>query len=102
MNNQAFYRPASPWDYQPGKDNVKDPPEGYHFWKNYLPDLTPPWSGKLLDLSYSDPRTLAPKTVGIRPQRKEPGWGLKPLELPADHPSEQLQGRHLRRGHHHR
>lgn len=69
MNNQAF-TVCFAMDYQPGKDNVQDPPEEYDFWKNYVPELTPPWSGKLLDLSYSDPRTLKPKQLAFEPTGK--------------------------------
>ncbi len=70
MNNQAFTM-CFAMDYQPGKDNVQDPPEEYAFWRNYVPDMTPPWSGRLLDLSYSDPRTLQPKELGFDPTGKE-------------------------------
>lgn len=70
MNNQAF-TVCFAMDYQPGKDNVQDPPKEYDFWRNYVPKLTPPWSGKLLDLSYSDPKTLAPKKLGFDPTGKD-------------------------------
>ncbi|WP_298650074.1 FAD-dependent oxidoreductase [uncultured Proteiniphilum sp.] len=69
-NNQAF-TVCFAMDYQPGKDNVQDPPKEYNFWKNYVPEMTPPWSGKLLDLSYSDPKTLAPKRLGFDPSGKD-------------------------------
>ncbi len=70
MNNQAF-TVCFAMDYQPGKDNVQDPPKEYAFWRNYVPEMTPPWSGRLLDLSYSDPRTLQPKELGFDPTGKE-------------------------------
>ena len=70
MNNQAF-TVCFAMDYQPGVDNVQDPPKEYTFWKNYIPEMTPPWSGRLLDLSYSDPRTLNPKRLGFDPTCKE-------------------------------
>lgn len=70
MNNQAF-TVCFAMDYQPGKDNVQDPPEEYAFWKNYIPEMTPPWSGRLLDLTYSDPRTLRPKKLGFNPDGKD-------------------------------
>lgn len=70
MNNQAF-TVCFAMDYQPGKDNVQDPPEKYDFWKKYVPEMTPPWSGRLLDLSYSDPRTLKPKKMGFDPTGKD-------------------------------
>ncbi|MDY9917613.1 MAG: FAD-dependent oxidoreductase [Proteiniphilum sp.] len=70
MNNQAF-TVCFAMDYQPGKDNVQDPPKEYDFWKNYVPEMTPPWSGRLLDLSYSDPKTLVPKKLGFDPTGKD-------------------------------
>lgn len=69
MNNQAF-TVCFAMDYQPGVDNVQDPPEKYGFWSNYIPEMTPSWSGRLLDLSYSDPRTLKPKKLGFEPTGK--------------------------------
>lgn len=70
MNNQAF-TVCFAMDYQPGKDNVQDPPKEYDFWRKYVPEMTPPWSGRLLDLSYSDPRTLKPKKLGFDPTGKD-------------------------------
>lgn len=69
MNNQAF-TVCFAMDYQPGVDNVQDPPAEYAFWENYIPKMTPPWSGRLLALSYSDPRTLKPKRLGFDPTGK--------------------------------
>ena len=69
MNNQAFTI-CFAMDYQPGRDNVQDPPKEYDFWRKYVPEMTPPWSGRLLDLSYSDPRTLEPKKLGFDPSGK--------------------------------
>ncbi|MGI6073833.1 MAG: FAD-dependent oxidoreductase [Fermentimonas sp.] len=65
-NNQAF-TVCFAMDYQPGVDNVKEPPRNYNFWKNYVPDLTPAWSGRLLDLSYSNPSDLKPKRLEFDP-----------------------------------
>lgn len=69
-NNQDF-TVCFAMDYQSGKDNVQDPPKEYNFWKNYVQEMTLPWSEKLLDLSYSDPRTLAPKRLGFDPNGKD-------------------------------
>lgn len=74
-NNQAF-TVCFAMDYQPGRDNVQDPPKEYKFWRNYIPQMTPAWSGKLLDLTYSDPRTLRPKRLGFDPTGKELGGVL--------------------------
>lgn len=69
MNNQAFTI-CFAMDYQPEADNVENPPKEYDFWKRYIPEMTPSWSGRLLDLTYSDPRTLKPKKLGFDPTGK--------------------------------
>lgn len=66
-NNQAF-TVCFAMDYQPGRDNRQDPPAGYDFWRDYIPEMTPPWPGKLFDLSYSNPSTLEPKKLGFHPE----------------------------------
>jgi hypothetical protein len=55
-------------DYQPGENHVVDKPAEYDFWKNFVPKMTAPWSGRLLDLSYSNPKTLEPKQLGFHPE----------------------------------
>ena len=75
LNNQAFTL-CFAMDYQPGVNNVSDPPGDYNFWKNYIPQMIPPWSGKLLDLKYSNPRTLEPKELGFHPEGKPTGDAL--------------------------
>jgi hypothetical protein len=74
-NNQAFTL-CFAMDYQPGVNNIADAPEQYDFWKNYIPQMNPPWSGKLLDLKYSNPRTLEPKELGFHPEGKPTGDAL--------------------------
>jgi len=66
-NNQAFTL-CFAMDYQSGKNNVQDPPANYGFWRNYTPVMTPPWSGRLLELKYSSPRNLEPKELGFHPE----------------------------------
>lgn len=68
-NNQAFTM-CFAMDYQPGANNVIDRPADYGFWGNYIPQMNPPWSGKLLELNYSNPRTLEPKSLGFHPEGK--------------------------------
>lgn len=65
-NNQAFTM-CFAMDYVPGGNHVIPKPKDYEFWRNHVPDLTPPWPGKLLDLHYSNPRTLEPKKLGFHP-----------------------------------
>jgi hypothetical protein len=66
-NNQAFTI-CYAMDYVPGTDNTIDKPDEYEYWKSVVPDLNPPWSGRLLDLAYSNPRTLEYKPLGFHPE----------------------------------
>lgn len=54
-------------DYSAGEDFVQKPAD-YAFWSSYVPAIQPAWSGRLLDLHYSDPRTLQPKRLGFDPR----------------------------------
>lgn len=66
-NNQAF-TVCFAMDYQAGINNVIDRPKDYDFWSQYVPKMEPAWSGKMLDLTYSNPRTLEPKKLGFHPE----------------------------------
>ena len=66
-NNQAF-TVCFAIDYVPGENHVIEKPKDYDFWKNFTPKMAKPWSGKLLDLSYSNPKTLEPKVLGFHPE----------------------------------
>ena len=54
-------------DHLVGEDHTIERPEQYEFWKEHVPNLTPPWSGRLLDLSYSSPKTLEPRALQFVP-----------------------------------
>lgn len=71
-NHQAFTL-CFAMDYQPGENHTIDRPDDYDKWKAFEPQMTPPWSGKLLDLQYSSPRTLAPKSLGFHPEGGKTG-----------------------------
>ncbi len=75
LNNQAF-TVCFAMDYQPGVNNVKNPPKDYAFWSKFVPKMEPAWSGRLLDLTYSDPSTLKPKKLGFNPDGKPTGESL--------------------------
>ncbi|MBP7826398.1 MAG: FAD-dependent oxidoreductase [Verrucomicrobia bacterium] len=71
-NHQAF-TVCFAMDHRPGENHVADKPRDYDFWRDYVPRLTPPWPGKLLDLSYSSPATLQPRALGFNPAGDTPG-----------------------------
>eukprot|EP01035_Chromulina_nebulosa_P015101 gene15101-20003_t len=60
-------------EYLAGEDHTIDRPLDYTFWRDHVPPLTPPWSGKLLSHYYSQPRTLQPFAMGMDPAK---GTGL--------------------------
>ena len=57
-------------DYREGEDHTIEKPDNYAFWRDYVPPLTPPWPGKLLSLTYSNPITLEPRTLSFDPRPK--------------------------------
>lgn len=66
-DNQQAFTVCFAMDYVPGSNNVGDKPVEYDFWRNLTPKMNPVWSGKLLDLNYSNPKTLEKKTLGFNP-----------------------------------
>ena len=56
-------------DYVEGEDHTIDRPEMYDFWRDFEPDLEPPWPGRQLDFTYSHPPTLEPTTADFDPRR---------------------------------
>lgn len=57
-------------DYLEGEDHRIDKPEEYTFWRDYVPEMKPPWTGKLLSWSMCNPITLARREVGFDPTLK--------------------------------
>jgi hypothetical protein len=66
--NQQAFTVCFAMDYDKGGNHVIDKPADYDFWRNYVPALTPAWSGPLLSLTYSQPRTLKPAELGFHPE----------------------------------
>lgn len=66
-NEQAFTL-CFALDYRPGENHVIDKPANYDFWRSYIPDISPAWPGRLLDLTYTTPSTLKPRTLGFHPE----------------------------------
>jgi hypothetical protein len=54
-------------DHVPGGDHTIPRPEEYAFWRDYVPELRPPWPGKLLAWHMSHPVTLESRTLAFDP-----------------------------------
>lgn len=72
-DNQQAFTMCFAIDHIAGQNHVIDKPTEYDFWQSYVPKLTPPWPGKLLDFTYTHPSTGVPKTLGFDPTGARPG-----------------------------
>lgn len=68
-NVQAFTT-CFAMDYLPDEHHVINKPDDYDFWQKFTPQLKKPWPGKLLDLHYSNPRTLEKRLLCVDPTLK--------------------------------
>lgn len=75
MNQQAF-TVCFALDHVAGEKHVIERPRDYAFWRDYVPQLTPPWPGRLLSLTHTHPRTLEPRTLPFDPTRDTAGPGM--------------------------
>lgn len=70
FNMQAFTI-CFAMDHIAGENHVIDKPRDYDFWKNFTPELTPPWSGRLFDLTHTEPISLKPVANSFIPEGAE-------------------------------
>ena len=54
-------------DYLAGEDHTIDKPAEYAFWRDYIPQMRPPWPGKLLSWTMTHPITLKPRQATFGP-----------------------------------
>jgi hypothetical protein len=66
-NNQQAFTMCFAVEHRNGEDHTIEKPAEYAFWREYVPKLTPPWPGKLLDFTYTQPRTGQPRKLGFHP-----------------------------------
>lgn len=71
--NQQAFTYCLAMDYVRGADHTIDRPQEYDRWRTYVPALRPAWPGRLLDLTYTHPRTGEPRTLGFNPEGPTPG-----------------------------
>lgn len=75
LENQQAFTICFALEHDPTKEHLIEKPAEYAFWRDYVPNLKPAWPGKLLSLTYSNPITLEPRTLGFDPTKpNEAGW----------------------------
>jgi hypothetical protein len=65
--NQQAFTAVFVMDFVPGSDQTIEKPREYALWRDYVPRLVPPWTGRLLALASSHPITLAPRQYAFDP-----------------------------------
>lgn len=63
-------------DYLPEEDHTIERPSEYAFWRDYVPDLKPGWTGRLLSWDSTHPHTLKPRSLMFDPTMKAGGVNL--------------------------
>ena len=54
-------------DYRPGEDHIIERPDEYRLWRDYVPRMNPPYTGKLLDMISPVPATLKQRALFFEP-----------------------------------
>lgn len=58
-------------DYVEGEDHTIEQPAEYRFWRDYVPELKPAWTGKLLSWTTPVPSTLKPIERAFDPREED-------------------------------
>lgn len=58
-------------DHREGEDHTIPRPARYDYWRDYVPQLTPPWPGRLLSWRVPNPRTMQPGEYRFEPHREQ-------------------------------
>lgn len=66
QNSQAFSI-CFVLEHRDGEDHVIEKPAEYEFWREFVPQLDPPWPGRLLSLTITHPRLMTPLSYHFDP-----------------------------------
>lgn len=69
-NNVQAFSMCFAMSYDENSDFTIEKPNNYAFWRDFVPNLTPAWSGRLLSLTGLSPRTLQPVHYNFQPNRE--------------------------------
>ena len=70
-NNSQAFSICFAMSYHAGENHTIEKPEKYEFWRDFVPDLKPAWSGKLLSLLGISPRTMQKVDYNFAPHAEE-------------------------------
>ena len=70
-NSQSFTY-CFAMEYLEGEDHTIERPADYQFWRDYVPKLTPAWTGPLLDWTAREPTKLGRRVANLKPN-PQPG-----------------------------
>ncbi len=99
-NNSQAFSMCFALDYHAGENHTIEKPENYDFWRDFVPSLTPPWSGKLLSLTGLSPRDLQPVHYNFQPNNELNKCIRRTLDVSADSAREKFhRGRVCKRHH---
>jgi hypothetical protein len=73
-DNQQSFTCCFAMDYLEGQDHTIDRPAEYAFWRDYVPKMNPPWSGRLLSTSAINPVTVKPRAWEFDPMGAGKGF----------------------------
>jgi FAD dependent oxidoreductase len=73
-NNHQSFTCCFAMEYLPGEDHTIDRPAEYDFWRDYVPQLSPAWPGKLLGPMSTHPVTLQPRPFEFDPTGAGKGY----------------------------
>jgi hypothetical protein len=62
-------------DYTSGVDHTIEKPREYDFWRDYVPNIDPPWCGPLLSLRTLHPHTMQAREMHFDPTDFDTEWG---------------------------
>lgn len=65
--NQQAFTMCFAVEHVAGAQHTIEQPSEYAFWRDFVPQLMPAWPGKLLDLTYTQPRNGQPRKLGFDP-----------------------------------
>ncbi len=85
-------------DYRAGEDHIIERPPDYVYWRDYIPKLTPPWTGPSVQLDGLRPAHAGAAQSLFRSHCRRAGPEYaQSLDLPQDRGPLQLHSRILRR-----